>query len=101
MTLIMQNYYLINKEEIMTAERKKLKVAMLLNNWDIDRSFHPEDIGFLKTFADIVNEGQAPESVDYEYIKASLFGADACITGWSTPRLNKVILEQSPGLKLI
>ena len=82
-------------------EKAKLKVAILLNKYNYEATLHPDDMSFLKTFADIINIGKTPDAMDESYITTVLPSADVCITGWGTPMLTKSILEKAPGLKLI
>lgn len=85
----------------MKTEKEKLKTAFLVNKYNYGRTFHPDDLDFLKTFSTIINEGEAPDTVDESYMKASLKDADICITCWGTPVLSKAILDEAPKLKLI
>ncbi len=81
--------------------KDKLKVAMLLNNAMYQRTFHPDDLAFLRTFADILNEGPYPDKIDEPFMQRVLPGADACITCWGTPVLTKAVLDQARDLKVI
>jgi phosphoglycerate dehydrogenase-like enzyme len=85
----------------MHSNKEKLKVSLLLNKTNFERTFHPDDFYFLKTFANVLNEGLCPEAVDEDFMKEAIVGADACITCWGTPRLNKAVLDKAPDLKLI
>lgn len=81
--------------------KSKLKVAFLLDKTNYTKSFHPDDIEFFKTFANILNEGMCPDKVDEKFMIEALEGAEACVTCWGTPLITGKVLEHAPDLKLI
>lgn len=85
----------------MESVYRKINVGLLLNKYNYQRTLHPDDLDFLKTFANILNESLSPEIIDEQFMMEVLPGADACITGWDTPKLTKQVLDCAPDLKLI
>lgn len=80
---------------------KKIKLAILVDKPMFLRTFEKEDLDYLRTFADIVNEESIPETVDKEYMKKWLKSAEAAFSCWGTPGFSKEILDCAPGLKVI
>jgi phosphoglycerate dehydrogenase-like enzyme len=85
----------------MNTEKERLKIALLVNKYNYERTFHPDDLDFLKTFASLLNEGEAPDTIDESFMKEALRDADVCITCWGTPAVTKAVLDGAPALKLI
>lgn len=85
----------------MKPVKEKRKVAMLINKYHYNRTFHKDDLVFLKSFASIVNEGPMPATIDESYMKAIMKEAEVCITCWGTPMLTKEVLDEAPFMKLV
>jgi len=85
----------------MIENKPKLKVALLMNKAMYERILHPDDLIFLKSFADIVNVKPCPDALDENFMKEAIQGADVCITSWGTPKLTKEVLDMAPELKMI
>lgn len=80
---------------------RKIKLAVLIDGPMYLRTIHPDDLEFLKSFADIINPPPYPDRIDGEYMKLRLREAKACFTCWGTPPLTKEILDRAPELRLI
>ncbi len=80
---------------------QKVKIALLLNKDMGRRILHPDDIEFLKTFADIQNLEDLPEKMTEDYMIKAMKGADGCITGWGTPKLTEAALAEAPNFKIL
>ncbi len=78
---------------------KKKTVALLLNEMISERVMDAKDMARLRKIAAVRTERLA--RLDPESCKALIEGADAAITCWGTPRLEKEILDRAPGLRLI
>ena len=85
----------------MGNDKAKLNVAILLDKYNYQRSLHADDLDYLKTFANILNEGLPPETINENYMTEVLPKAEACITGWGTPKLTEAVLNHTPVLRLI
>ena len=80
---------------------RKIKLAILIDDAMYRRTFHHDDLDFLKTFAEIINQPPYPDTIDRGYMIDNLGDAEACLTCWGTPALTKDILDAAPELKLI
>lgn len=79
----------------------KVKISILLNKDMAHRIFHPNDLEFLRSFADIEDIETLPEKMTEEYMAKAVKGADGCITCWGTPKVTEAVLSQAPGLKIL
>ena len=79
----------------------KIKLAIMIDKPMLERTISPEDMAWLREFAEIVNEGTYPDKIDCVYMKEHLPKAEACFTCWGTPPFTKEILDQAPNLRVI
>ncbi|MEN6357192.1 MAG: hydroxyacid dehydrogenase [Armatimonadota bacterium] len=82
----------------------KPKVAvLLLRNYRgqplSEAVIYHKDIQRLEQFAQIINTDM-PDA-DPGTVRQIIAGADACLTGWGTPKLTTEILDAAPNLKMI
>jgi len=85
----------------MKFNKSKLNVVFLVDKYNYRRTFHPEDLNFLRSFSNILNDGMLTDKIDKRYMADSIAGAEACITCWGTPELDKQILEKASDLRVI
>lgn len=85
----------------MYCGKEKMKVAMVLDNRNFQRTMHPDDLNFLKSFSCILNDAPYPDRIDERYMEEVLENADACISCWGTPMFVNSVLDKAPHLKLI
>lgn len=81
--------------------KRKIKLAIMMDQEMYRRAFTQEDLEFLHTFAEFVNEPPYPDKMDTEYMKANLKDAEACFTCWGTPSFTKEVLDCAPNLRVI
>ncbi len=79
----------------------KPRVSIIMPKSSAKRVFHPDDVEFLKSFADINPLQELPDSIDEDKAKGLIKNCQACITSWGTPPLSEDILKYAPDLKLI
>lgn len=80
---------------------RRIRVALFVEKPMLERTISREDLEFLKSFADLVNEGDYPDIITEDHMKKYLPTAQACITCWGTPRFQKELLGCAPNLKVI
>lgn len=85
----------------MEADKKELRVALLLNKYNYHRTLHPDDLDFLRSFADVLNEGSCPDVIDEAFMIDALTTANACISCWGTSKFTKSVLDSAPSLRII
>ncbi|EFH84171.1 hydroxyacid dehydrogenase [Ktedonobacter racemifer] len=74
-------------------------VAMLVDPQWRQRIFLPASLERLSTAARLIPDTEV--ALSEERLPELLNGAVACLTGWGTPTLTDVILEQAPSLRLV
>jgi len=80
---------------------QKIKVAILIDQAMYERTFSKEDLAFLDTFAQIVNQPPYPDKITREYMMENLKEAEAAFACWGTPVFDKEILDCAPELRVI
>lgn len=86
------------KEAIM---KPRIRTALFIDKPLLDRTISTQDMQFLKSFADIINEDDFPQSITKEYMKKYLPQAQACFSCWGTPAYDEELLAIAPGVKLL
>ena len=80
---------------------RKIRLAVLMDEAMYRRTFHNDDLDFLASFAEIINQPPYPDKIDQTCMIDNLRDAEACFTCWGTPVLTKEILDAAPDLKLV
>ena len=81
--------------------KKKIKVAILIDKRILHQMLHNDDIAYLRSFADINNPDDLPEVLDEAFVLNTIKDAQVCIIGWRSVPFNEKILQNAPELKLI
>ena len=79
----------------------KMKLSLLLSRGMFARTFAPDAVEKLYSFANVMNPERLPETVDAGYVMRNIIGAEAAITCWGTPKITGPLLEAGADLKLI
>lgn len=80
---------------------KNYKIALLLNRDMAGRILHPDDLEFLRIFAETDDPKSLPEVMSEDYMKKAIVGADGCITSWGTLPLTGQVLAAASNLKVL
>jgi phosphoglycerate dehydrogenase-like enzyme len=79
----------------------KIKLAIAMDQEMFERTISKEDLAFLETFAQLVNQPPYPAKMTAAYMKQVLVDAQAAFTCWGTPAFDEEILSCAPDLRVI
>ncbi len=77
----------------------RLQVCFNLTRAQQERCFEPQTLDALGALVDL--DRDVPETLTDEWLQAKLAGADACITGWGSLRLDEARLSAAPRLRYV
>ncbi len=77
----------------------RLRVCFNLTLAQQERCFEPQTLDALGALVDL--DRDVPETLTDEWLQAKLAGADACITGWGSLRLDEARLSAAPRLRYV